>query len=98
MSAFDPIAWRIYPDRQLQFRSWANEFVVYDDCSGDTHMLSPVGAMTLICLQQGPATVMELAGRVASSLEMNVDNEFIQAIELILTDFNRLELVERIRH
>lgn len=48
--------WRLVPGQLLRARQWGDEFVVYNDLSGDTHLLD-AGAMDLLHQLQAGATL-----------------------------------------
>lgn len=64
--------WRLAPGQQLAHRSWDGEHVVYNDLSGDTHLLDDVSMHLLTALQQAPRAedaLARAAGCAAAALE-----------------------------
>jgi len=54
--------WRVSPGQSLRHHSWDNEqFVLYNDLSGDTHLLDAAAIEILTLLQAAPATTAGLA-------------------------------------
>lgn len=75
---------------RLLFRSWNDDSAVvcYDTISGDTHLLNPLAAETLSQLQRDATLSLDvLATRVAASLDIEVDEDLVRAIEQILSEF-----------
>lgn len=61
--------WRITPGQALRFRQFDDEFVLYNDLSGDTHLLGDSAMHLLGELQRGPAPRAALAASLAAALE-----------------------------
>lgn len=61
--------WRITPGQALRFRQFDDEFVLYNDLSGDTHLLGDSAMHLLGELQRGPATRAALMASLAAALE-----------------------------
>lgn len=53
--------WRLVPGQALLHRGWDNAFVLYNDLSGDTHLLSPEAMALLLALRDGDVAAEELA-------------------------------------
>lgn len=85
------------PDQALQLRAWDDEFVVYNNLSGDTHLLGSAAAQVLLKLQQGPSDAITLARSLALLLQVEImDESLAPQIEKLLADLNALALVEQI--
>jgi PqqD family protein of HPr-rel-A system len=87
--------WRLVADQALHFRFWDDEFVVYDNLSGDTHLLGSTAAQILLKLKQAPSNATTLAESLAPPLNAEKDGEFVAQVEHILTDLDTLALIER---
>lgn len=53
--------WRLVPGQTLLHRGWESAFVLYNDLSGDTHLLSEEAMALLLALRDGDVTAEELA-------------------------------------
>lgn len=84
--------WRLASGQALHFRLWDDEFVVYNDLSGDTHLLDSTAMQILLKLQQAPSNATALRGALAPDLHAQVDDELV---EHILADLDSLTLIER---
>jgi PqqD family protein of HPr-rel-A system len=87
--------WRLISNQALHFRSWDDEFVVYDNLSGDTHLVDSTAAQILLKLQQAPSNSTTLAESLVPLLHANWDDEFVGQVEHILADLDTLALIER---
>lgn len=87
--------WRLIPDHALHFRSWNDEFVVYNSLSGDTHLLDATAAHALLKLQQAPSDAITLAASLAPLMQAEMDDEFAFQIDQLLADLDKLALIER---
>ena len=89
--------WRVPSGFGLHWQSWEDEFVVYNSGSGDTHLFDPIAAKALQSLDKEPASLSELEGRLAASLEIDPDSKLSAYLERLLSDFHRLGLIERVQ-
>ncbi|MGJ9418441.1 HPr-rel-A system PqqD family peptide chaperone [Massilia sp. CMS3.1] len=98
--------WRLAPGQRLLHRCWDGECVLYNDLSGDTHLLDEFALALLHHLQAGP----QPASRLAAHFEFDFDadpgaapargdawappvphDEFLHAV---LTDLAALHLID----
>lgn len=83
-------------DQALHLRSWDDEFVVYNNLSGDTHLLGSAAAQVLLKLHQAPSDAMALAESLASLLHVEMmDESLAPQIANLLADLNALALIEQ---
>lgn len=94
----DPsMKWRLISDQTLHLCGWDDEFVVYNNLSGDTHLLGSAAAQILLKLQHAPSDAIHLAQSLTSSLEVEVmDESLAPQLTNILADLNALALIEQI--
>jgi PqqD family protein of HPr-rel-A system len=76
--------WRITPGQLLAFRQFDDEIVVFNDLSGDTHLLGGSAMHVLSVLQQGPATREAVLASLAAALECAPDPEFEAEVDALL--------------
>jgi PqqD family protein of HPr-rel-A system len=86
--------WRVCGSGRFQWRSWADEFVVYDEVSGDTHLLDSITACALRKLQEQPASLGDLADHVTSHLSLQEPAELHDYLDDVLGKLHRLDLIE----
>lgn len=83
-----PPMWKLIDGQMLDHRSWDEEFVVYNDVTGDTHLLGVDAMHLLLCLRGGPADEDALA----CALDVRPDER--EALGLTLADLGALYLIE----
>ena len=91
-------AWQISADRRLHWRCWQDEAVVYNDTSGDTHLLDPLSAEVLSLLDQTDQSIRceDIARQIAAAMNMDeqsADIDFLGRVEGVIDNFYRLELI-----
>jgi PqqD family protein of HPr-rel-A system len=87
--------WRVIPGQLLDYRSWDDdEFVLYNNLSGDTHLLGAAAIAILLTLKQAPATPEALAQSLRAAFEPDTQAELEQQVSGLLADLKRLHLVE----
>lgn len=84
--------WRILPGQSLHHRDWGDEFVLYNNLSGDTHLIEASAMQVLQALQRGPAS--EAALGAALRAELQLDDEEASHIPALLADLCALQLIE----
>lgn len=85
--------WRLRPGQTLQYRQWDGECVLYNDLSGDTHLLGDGAIELLLALRRGPATRAALAAVLQAEFDIDpaaLDDE----TETLLQDLKHLYLVD----
>lgn len=98
MISTESTPWKVPSGFELHWRTWDDEFVVYNTGSGDTHLLDPVAAHVLQVLEREPLSLTLLTGRVAASFELEQDIQLSSYLERLLSLFERLGLVERVEY
>jgi len=86
--------WRLTPGQALRFRQFDEEFILYNDLSGDTHLLGASGMHLLSVLQQGPATRTALLGSLADGLACTRDGAFDADADALLATLAGYFLIE----
>lgn len=90
------IKWSVRSDQALDFRSWGDEFIVYNSFSGDTHLLGSVAAQILLRLQHVPSDLISLAESLTSLLQTEMMGEPLEPqLVNLLADLSALALIER---
>ena len=87
------ISWRLTPGQQLRRRQWDGECVLYNDLSGDTHLLGADALELLLALLAGPADADALARRL---LAAGLDGDEPAEVDALLADLEGLALVEAV--
>jgi PqqD family protein of HPr-rel-A system len=79
------LQWRLAPGQRLAHHGWDGEHVLYNDLSGDTHLLDQAALALLLCLRSGPLSEAALAGELAAGDE---------ALGELLGQLESLDLIE----
>ena len=61
--------WQLKPGQAFRFRQYDDEFVLYNDLSGATHLLADSAMHLLSVLQQGPRSGEDLGAALAQALD-----------------------------
>jgi PqqD family protein of HPr-rel-A system len=85
--------WRVVPGQSLVFREWDGEAVLYNDLSGNTHLLDGAAIDVLQALRLRPSDAATLAAGLAGHFEAGAD-ELSLMIEDLLAGLATLDLVE----
>lgn len=89
-----PPRWALNQSASLSWKSFDDEFIVFNATSGDTHLLNRVSAEALRCLEDSPATATQLARRVIERLGLPESHDTERQIAELLFRFDDLGLVE----
>ena len=87
------ISWRLSPGRQLRRRQWDGECALYNDLSGDTHLIGADALELLLALRAGAADTGDLGRRLLAAGMAAADDA---AVATMLEDLERLALVEAV--
>jgi PqqD family protein of HPr-rel-A system len=88
--------WRIIPGQELHYREWDEEFVLFNNLSGDTHLLGISAIYLLQALQGRAAECSELADSLCASLEIERDADVEDDVRNLLHDLQSQYLVETV--
>ena len=89
--------WRLAPGQRLQYRCWDGECVLYNDLSGDTHLLDEFALAVLEQLQAAPQPATQLAAvfDLDDMADPQADDGFAM-LAAMLDDLAALHLVEAV--
>ena len=88
--------WKLRAGQRLRMLSDDEETVVYNDLSGDTHLLSGIAASLLERLREGPADCDHLARFLASEWALDADVVPAELAAQLLSELAALSLIEPI--
>ena len=71
-----------------------DESVIYNDCSGETHLLSAIAVSLLQQLARGPADFPSVAAFLAGAWEFDSDDDLRQTSHRLLAELEALSLIE----
>jgi PqqD family protein of HPr-rel-A system len=89
--------WRLAPGQRLQYRCWDGECVLYNDLSGDTHLLDEFALALLAQLQAAPRSADQLAAAFDLDLGPDAaagDEDGAVFLTTLLDDLAALQLVD----
>jgi PqqD family protein of HPr-rel-A system len=86
--------WRLVPGQRLQYRCWEDECVLYNDLSGDTHLLDELALAVLEELQAAPRSAAQLAAAFELAPDPGADGDDGALLATLLDDLAALQLVE----
>lgn len=97
MGSASDVEWELAEGSRLHWICWDDEYVVFDEGSGDTHLLDLLAAEVLKVLEQGPGAEPALVERVAARLDIEPDAELERRIGEAIQKFRAVGLVEPIQ-
>ncbi|HEU4843099.1 MAG TPA: HPr-rel-A system PqqD family peptide chaperone [Burkholderiaceae bacterium] len=86
--------WRLTPGQALRFRQFDDGLVVYNNLSGDTHLLGESAVHVLGLLQQGPCARDALRDSLAALHGAARDEAFDEEADAVLSQLASLFLIE----
>jgi PqqD family protein of HPr-rel-A system len=86
--------WRITQGCELSWRSWNDEYVVYNSGSGDTHLLDLLSAEILRKIEEAPASARELENWIAGKAAADSPPEISGYVANVLLQLHSLALIE----
>lgn len=75
--------WCLRPEQALQYRQWDDEYVLYNDLSGDTHLLGGPAIEILLALARGPATRAALTALLQAEFDVDPQEAGFETGELL---------------
>ena len=90
--------WRLIHGQTLQQRRWGDETVLYNDLSGDTHLLGATAICLLQALQASAHDEATLIALVCAQLQLDADDAddtVAHETALLLASLCALSLIER---
>ena len=88
------VRWAACHSESLIWRDWDDGSAVYDQRSGQTHVFDLMARLVLMELGEAPASVRELADRVAETAGVNPDASLRNQLHTLLGELEDLGLVE----
>lgn len=88
------VLWSIAPGQQLAAWGWDDEFVLYNNLSGDTHLLDGNSVALLAQLQQAAATVPTLVAAFSDGADPEEAAALSLTVAEMLSSLQNLFLIE----
>jgi PqqD family protein of HPr-rel-A system len=86
--------WQITPGQALLYRAWDDEFVLYNNLSGDTHLLGVDAIQLLLTLQDGAADPAALAASLRARCGFEDEPDLEGQVGGLLDELALLSLVQ----
>ncbi len=83
------LSWHVLPGQRLQYRQWEQEAVLFNDLSGDTHLLDADALALLLAVRDGAGDVAAL--RAALGAEDEADD----VLQALLEQLAAISLIEQ---
>lgn len=87
--------WYLRPGQYLQYYGWDDEYLVYNDLSGDTHLLGAAAIEVLLALKTASATRQTIMALLKAEFDID-DAELDDETGALLEHMRRLYLVDTI--
>jgi len=89
-----PGFWRVTPGQHLAHRGWQDEFVLYNNLTGDTHLIDGDSLALLMQLRDGPADIAGLAAALGAELPPDDRAALPDTLHAMLDSLQHLFLAE----
>ena len=96
-AAPEAVIFRLNPLAALSWRSFGDEWVVFDAASGQTHQMDPLHAAVLTTFEQSPLTLPGLLERLLADFEVQAHADLLGSLRDIADRFTSLGLIEPTR-
>ena len=93
MEALNHSVLHLSADSELILKSFGNETLLFHPASGDTLLLNPSAVPLIHYLREGAIDKQSLFERVADDLNYEVDVDFLNHMEEILSDLMKRDIV-----
>ena len=84
---------RSNPKSVLQWRQWDDEYVVFNEAAGQTHVLDTLTACTLLCIEGGATELPALTSDVVTHTALSADS-VTKALPFVLEQLSGAELID----
>lgn len=84
------LIWRLATGQALHYRDWQGDYVLYNDISGDTHLLNQTAMDVLLTLREVPTAEAVLLELLRDTTEQEFDDEATS----LLAQLQTLALIE----
>jgi PqqD family protein of HPr-rel-A system len=76
------------------WKTWGEESIVFNESSGNTHLLNPTAAKILSIVQSQPSSAEEISLKIASESGLGADEKILQGVDVVLETLDNLGLIE----
>ena len=89
-----PPLWRVHGCDPQAIKIWAEDTVVFNALSGQSHVLNTLAGEILLRLLERPADCDGLAAQLSTTLEAPIDDDLRAAIDNALAEMDELGLIK----
>jgi PqqD family protein of HPr-rel-A system len=76
------------------WKTWGEESIVFNQSSGNTHLLNATAAKILSIVQSQPSSAEEISLKIASESGLGADEKVIQRVDVVLETLDNLGLIQ----
>jgi PqqD family protein of HPr-rel-A system len=76
------------------WKTWGEESIVFNESSGNTHLLNPTAAKILSIVQSQPSSAEEISLTIASESGLDADKKILDRVNAVLETLDNLGLIE----
>jgi PqqD family protein of HPr-rel-A system len=76
------------------WKTWGGESIVFNESSGNTHLLNATAAKILSIVQSQPSSAEEISLKIASESEVDADEKILERVDAVLETLDNLGLIE----
>ncbi len=95
MNIDSQLPWCLHPYFKPHIKHWGQDYVLFDEVSGDTHILDSLAGFVLSTLMSSPATVDALSGRLSEDQDCPIE-ELKSLVSDVLIELAELDFVDRV--
>jgi PqqD family protein of HPr-rel-A system len=88
--------WALNGEGRFHLRHWGDDTVIYDETTGATHLMSPVGAEIFEMLAQQPLSTEAIVRQLAEAVGGGAHETFSSNIQETLDKLDMIELIRRL--
>ena len=88
--------WHIPDDREILWRHWEGDYVIFNSLSGETHILDITSGKVLKRIMKGPSTTEDIRSDIGDFLEVRNNSTLARAVDKILSGLEDAGLVEAV--
>jgi PqqD family protein of HPr-rel-A system len=76
------------------WKTWGGESIVFNESSGNTHLLNATAAKILSIVQAQPSSAEEISLKVALDSGLGADEKILARVDVVLETLDNLGLIE----
>jgi len=95
---FDNYLWGLPSDTVIHVRFWDDECVIYNQMTGDTHLIDEIGAVIFKSLVEKTATRTQLLHHLNDEFDLGVEFDKEETFDNLMLNYQKLGLLEVIEN